>query len=62
MSKDILNMYGPNSSQPQAGRLSGCDQAVPKEMNYQTPTTDVNHYRQSPGLGGNSYGNCGTQK
>lgn len=61
MSKDILDMYGSDTKQPQAGRAScgGCEEA--KELPYDPPKGPTGQMQRSPGLHGSNHGNAGTQ-
>lgn len=62
--KDILGMYGPNSSQPMAKRAKGGGDMPERDvMNYRPPSIPGWDPKGSvgPGIGGVNYGNCGTQ-
>lgn len=63
MAKDILGMYGSDSSQPQAARASDGGKQEPKDvMNYKPPQGPSNiGDPKSPGLHGTNHGNNGTQ-
>lgn len=54
---EILNHYGPNSSQPQAGRASSGGQQHPKTLSYSTPQGPSGFGHNGPGLGGDNHGN-----
>lgn len=61
MARDILNEYGPNSSQPQRSGVS-CGGVLPGEtkdvMNYKPPYGPKGIMRNpAPGLGGSNSGN-----
>lgn len=62
MAKDILGMYGNDSSQPQKARASsgGVKQAR-DVMNYSPPKGPIGIDRVGVGLGGANLGCCGTQ-
>lgn len=62
MSKDILDMYGSNSSQPQVPSATNGGRQDPKTIPYDPPKgpTGINDPK-TPGLHGNNHGNCGTQ-
>lgn len=60
MSRDILNGFGPNSSQPQASVASNGGRVDTKDvMNYKPPVgpKSINDAK-SPGLHGTNHGNC----
>ena len=65
MAKDILNEYGPNSSQPQAASASHggcCEGRTIDVMNYKPPVGPKGiGDPKSPGLHGTNHGNNGTQ-
>jgi hypothetical protein len=62
MAKDILSMYGNDSSQPKARRAtSGGKMPVRDVMGYDAPQGPTSIGNRGPGLGGDNYGNCGTQ-
>lgn len=57
MSKDILNYYGPNSSQPQASVATNGGRMMPKDINYKPPVGPSNiNDAKSPGLHGTNHG------
>lgn len=59
---EILDDYGPNSSQPQAGRATcGGEMPVRDVRNYQPPQGPSSIGNRGPGLGGDNHGVCGTQ-
>lgn len=63
MSKDILNQYGPNSSQPQKGSASSGGAITSKDvMGYKPPVgpTSIDNPK-TPGIHGTNHGCCGTQ-
>lgn len=59
---DILNMYGPNSSQPQAAPASDGGRMEPKPLSYSPPVgpKSINDPK-TPGIHGTNHGICGTQ-
>lgn len=58
MARDILGEYGPESSQPQAGRASSGGKQSPKPIDYATPQGPKGIMNpQSPGLHGSNAGN-----
>lgn len=61
MSKDILDMYGPNSPSDQkpGARSGGVTQAKP--LRYDPPVGPKGISHEGPGLGEDNCGNCGTQ-
>jgi hypothetical protein len=63
MARDILNMFGNDSSQPQRPRAgNGGDMPVRDVMGYQPPTGPKYLGRPGPGLrGGTNFGNAGSQ-
>lgn len=58
MSKDILNSYGPNSSQPQAPRATDGGQQSPKPLPYDPPKGPTNQMQEGPGIHGTNHGCC----
>lgn len=58
MSKDILNYYGRNSSQPQASPASNGGRIEPKDvMNYKPPIGPKNiNDAKTPGIHGTNHG------
>lgn len=62
MSKDILSMYGRDSSQPQAASASNGGRMMPKDIPYSPPVgpKSINDAK-SPGLHGTNHGNCPSQ-
>ncbi len=63
MSRDILSEYGPDSPSPQAARLTRNGPEPHRDVrNYQPPVGPMGISKEGPGLGGNNYGNCGTQQ
>lgn len=58
--KDILNMYGPNYSAPQASRATNGGQCTPSDMmNYKPPVGPKGiGDAKSPGIHGTNHGNC----
>lgn len=61
MMAEILDEYGPNSSQPQAGRATNGGQCDPKPLPYSPPVGPSGQMQQGPGLHGTNHGVCGTQ-
>ena len=62
--RDILSEYGPDAYKPQASRATcgGVKMADKVDVrNYQPPQGPIGIGRNSVGLGGTNYGNCGTQ-
>lgn len=59
MSKDILNEFGPNSSQPQVGSASDGGKMSPKELPYSPPVGPKN--KTDVGKSGVNHGCCGSQ-
>lgn len=61
---EILDSYGPNSRQPQAGRATNGGQCEPRDVrNYQPPQGPSNiNDPKTPGLHGTNHGTCGTQR
>lgn len=59
---DILNEYGPNSSQPQVGSASNGGRQSPKDIPYSPPVgpKSINDPK-TPGIHGTNHGCCGTQ-
>ena len=59
---DILDEYGPDSSQPQEPRGTNDMAKEKKELPYSPPVgpSNINDGR-SPGLHGTNHGNAGTQ-
>jgi hypothetical protein len=64
MPRDILSEYGPDSANPQTPSAT-CGGVLMKDkvdvMGYRPPTGPIGLGRNSVGLGGKNYGNCGTQ-
>ena len=62
MSKDILSMYGKDTSQPQVARATcgGCEYP-PKELPYSPPVGPKGQMHNSVGLGGTNHGNAVNQ-
>jgi hypothetical protein len=59
MSKDILNMYGKNSSQPQAATATCGGICEAKDLPYDPPVGPKNiGDPKSPGLHGTNHGNA----
>jgi hypothetical protein len=59
MAKDILNEYGSDTSQPQAGRATNGGQCDPKPINYSPPVGPKNiNDPKSPGIHGTNHGCC----
>lgn len=60
---EILDEYGPNTSQPQSPRASNGGQVPVRDVhNYKPPVGPSNiGDSKSPGLHGGNLGNCGTQ-
>lgn len=60
MPRDILNGFGPNSSQPQAPRATDGGKPMVKDvMNYKPPVGPSNiNDAKSPGIHGTNHGNC----
>lgn len=58
---DILNNYGANSSQKDAGRATcgGVEKAKP--LAYDPPKGPTSQTQQGPGIHGTNHGQCGTQ-
>lgn len=61
MSKDILDHYGSDTKQPQAGRATCGGVCEAKELPYDSPKGPTAHMQRSPGLHGSNHGNAGTQ-
>lgn len=61
MAKDILDEYGSDTKQPQAGRATCGGVCEAKPLHYDPPVGPTPHMQQSPGLHGNNHGNKGTQ-
>jgi hypothetical protein len=61
MSEDILNMYGPDSPQPQAPRATKGGETTAKPIRYDPPLGPKGIGHEGPGLGGDNCGCCGTQ-
>ena len=62
MADDILNMYGSDTSQPQAARATSGGVTSAKELPYSPPVGPSNiNDSKSPGLHGTNHGCCGTQ-
>jgi len=62
MPRDILSMYGKDSLTPKAPRAkSGGVKAFRDVMAYRKPQGPTSIGNRGPGLGGDNYGNCGTQ-
>jgi len=60
--RDILNEYGPDRSNPQKPRASRGGVMQARDVNaYQPPQGPTSIGNRGPGLGGDNYGNCGTQ-
>lgn len=57
---DILNEFGPDSSQPQESRATNGGQQSPKPIPYSPPKGPSGQMRQGPGLDGTNHG-YGTQ-
>lgn len=59
MPRDILNGFGPNSSQPQASVATNGGKMSPKEIPYSPPVGPKGiGDAKSPGLHGTNHGNC----
>lgn len=57
MSRDILNGFGPNSSQPQASTASNGGKMIPKDISYSPPVGPKGiGDPKSPGLHGTNHG------
>jgi hypothetical protein len=63
MPRDILDEYGPDSSNPQRARATSGGRQEPKDVhNYRPPVGPKNvNDPKSPGLHGTNHGCCGTQ-
>lgn len=64
MKKDFHSYYGNSAPTPQARRArSGGVKSARDVMDYDSPSIPGwdPHGSKSPGLGGDNYGNCGTQ-
>lgn len=64
MARPILSEYGPDAMKKQAARAkSGGVKSARDVMGYDSPSIPGwdPHGSKSPGLGGDNYGNCGTQ-
>lgn len=59
MAGDILNMYGSDSSQPQAAPASNGGKCEPKPIPYSPPVGPKN--KTDVGKNGVNHGCCGTQ-
>lgn len=60
--RDILSEYGPDAYKPQAPRIASnkpCGDL--NSLRYSPPQGPTSLGKNSPGLGGTNYGNCGTQ-
>lgn len=59
MAKDILGMYGRNSSQPQAAKNTNGGKLSPKPIRYSPPVGPKGiSDPKAPGLHGSNHGNC----
>lgn len=60
---DILNEFGPDTSQSDAGRATSGGQQTPRDVrNYSAPVGPKNiNDPKGPGLHGDNCGTCGTQ-
>lgn len=63
MARDILSEYGPDSPQHQRARAThGGQMPVQDVRDYKHPQGPMGITgNERPGLGGDNYGNCGTQ-
>ena len=62
MSKDILGMYGPDSSQPQVASMKKNGPVECKSLPYDPPKGPSNMMHKGPGLADSTnHGCCGTQ-
>lgn len=57
MPKDILDMYGEDSSQPQEPRATSGGMTQAKPLPYSPPKGPIGIGHCGPGLGGDNYGN-----
>jgi len=58
---DILKMYGPDSSQPQAPVATSGGVTEAKPLPYSPPQGPIGIGNRSASLGGTNHGCCGTQ-
>lgn len=58
----ILDMYGKNTSQPQAAEVRSGGVKEAKPLAYSPPKGPKDQMSQGPGLHGDNCGNCGTQE
>lgn len=62
MARDILREFGPDSPSNQQARARSGGVTMAKKLPYDPPMGPVGIMgNERPGLGGNNYGNCGTQ-
>lgn len=61
MARDILSEYGPESSQPQAGRATAGGVKEAKTLPYSPPQGPSGQMQQGPGIHGTNHGCCGSQ-
>lgn len=62
MDKDILSMYGKDTSQPQVASATNGGRMEPKTIPYSAPQgpKGINDPK-TPGIHGTNHGSCGTQ-
>lgn len=61
MARDILDEYGPDSSNPQASRATSGGITQAKTRPYSSPVGPIGLGNNRPGLGGVNCGNAGSQ-